>query len=717
MDSKRIFDNAHIRNLYDLFKHKFTTFDFQVAIAIDDPAFRFMLNYHSRLLPETPVIFCGVNYFEEYALYGQEYFTGVLEVVDIEDTLDMALNLNPDAQHVLVIVDKTPTSVSVIQSFITILNKYSHRLTIYFNEDMTMEELLTMVEALPKNSIAIIANFTIDKSGNVFSLEDSTRLITQRANVPVFSFWDSYLGLGILGGKLISGQAQGKKSAEIALRIFNGEKPRSIPVVKRSPNAYMFDYRVLERFSIDKKLLPDEHIIVNTPLTFYTQHKRLIWIIAGGFAGLSLIIIVLSFNILRRIRAESNLKKYSYRLEILNRIGRAILEAKPTEDIAYDVLGYVRSLFACKRVSVLLFDYTKNEAFVLAVDTDSETKISKGSIFSLNDFHVEELRAGEIVTVEDINTLDKKTNVDVALLSESITTIVRIPLFYDAGLIGSLNLGHDDYNVFDDDNIRIVRQISAPLAIAIQNAKFVNKIITRENDLKRMSERLIKSQEEERKKISLELHDELGQALTAIHMNLSIIEKTIPEVDNPESAKETLQETIEYVKTMAGQIRTLSHELRPPMLDVLGLIPSLKSHIKGIQKRTGMHIVLASENCDQRFIPEAEITLFRIIQESLHNIVKHAGSKNVSVMVRQEGDFLKFCIEDDGVGIGEDVLIQATAAEFGMGIMGMQERTSSLGGTLTVDSGENGGVKVSIDIPMQYVAVGANDEKNKSIGR
>jgi signal transduction histidine kinase len=706
MDSKRIFDNTHIDNVYRLFKHKFANHRFDAAIVTNDPAFQFMLKYYSRLLPSTPVIFCGVNYFEKYALYGQANFTGLLERIDIEDTLDTAIAINPEVRHAFVIVDKTPISVAVIQSFLKILHKYAHQLSIYFTEDMTMRQLIEKVEALPSDSIAIIVNFTIDKSGNVFTLEDSTRMITERSQVPVFSFWDSYLGHGIVGGKLVSGYTQGKKTADLALSIFKGRQPHSIPVISQSTNEYMFDHSVLKRFSINPGHLPKGSLIVNQPVTFYSQHKQLIWITAAGIAGLSLIILVLSFNIFRRVKAESNLKRYSKRLEIINRIDRAILEATPTEEIAHHVLKYVRNLFACKRVSIILFDYNRHEALVLSVDAEGETAVDEGSTFSLNDYHVEELKSGKIVALEDIQSLANKSVVDLTLLSESISSLVMIPLFYDGHLIGSLNFGNDKYALFNEENIKIAKQIAAPFAIAIQNAKLLRKLLRRENDLKRMSARMIKSQEDERKKISLEIHDELGQALTAIHMNLSIIEKNLVNGRESDGLLEMLKETIAYVQTMAEQLQYLSHTLRPPLLDVLGLIPALKSHINGIRKRTQMEIIMESENCEQRFLPDIEINLFRIIQESLHNIVKHAHAKHAGVRLAIAKGCLQINIDDDGIGLAQSGLEKSAGSDTGIGIMGMQERVSNLGGTFSISSRASGGTRILVEIPLKPPSIG-----------
>jgi signal transduction histidine kinase/ABC-type uncharacterized transport system substrate-binding protein len=700
MDSKRIINTTHIRNLYELFQHKFTNYQFDAAVITNDPAFQFMLEYYSRLLPSTPVIFCGVNYFDEYTLYGQANFTGILESVDIEDTLDTALAINPNVKTALVIVDKTPISIAVVQNFLKILDKYSGKISMYFTEDLTMMELLDKVALLASDSIAIIVNFTIDKSGNVFTVEDSTRMITERAQVPVFSFWDSYLGHGIVGGKLVSGFAQGKKAAEIALKIISGEPPDSIPVIKQSSNEYMFDYNVLKRFSINQNQLPKGSLIANKPVTFYSQYKKLIWLAAGGVAGLSLIILVLSFNIFRRVKAEANLRRYANRLEIINSIDRAILEATPTKEIAHGVLKTVRNLFSCKRVSLVLFDYDKNEALVLSADSESKTAISEGTKFSLGDYHVEELKAGDIVAIKEIDSIGNKSAVDIALLSESINTFVMIPLFYETNLIGSLNFGHDDFSLFHKENIKIAQQIAAPLAIAIQNAKLLKKILRRENDLKRMSARIIKSQEDERKKISLELHDELGQAVTAIHMNLSLIQKSLPDSYRSGFLMETLNDTTDYIQTMAEQLQYLSHKLRPPTLDMLGLLPALKSHIDRIKKRTQLNIVIESENCEQRLPPDIEINLFRIIQESLHNIIKHANAKNAYLILKKNQGDLELKIDDDGIGLTKSRLKKPAGSETGIGIMGMQERVSDLGGTFSITSNEKSGTSILVKIPL-----------------
>lgn len=119
-----------------------------------------------------------------------------------------------------------------------------------------------------------------------------------------------------------------------------------------------------------------------------------------------------------------------------------------------------------------------------------------------------------------------------------------------------------------------------------------------------------------------------------------------------------------------------------------------------------MNIVIESENCEQRFLPDIEINLFRIIQESLHNIVKHSNAKNASVMLKKMDGNLQIRIEDDGIGLERSNTEKSTGSDTGIGIMGMQERVSDLGGTFTIVSGENGGTRILIEIPSKSPLIG-----------
>lgn len=220
-----------------------------------------------------------------------------------------------------------------------------------------------------------------------------------------------------------------------------------------------------------------------------------------------------------------------------------------------------------------------------------------------------------------------------------------------------------------------------------------------EERLRYLSSQLITAQEEERKGISLELHDEMGQTLTAIGLNLESIGKEL----TPEHAamiKDKLAETISLVEHASDHVRDLSLDLRPSMLDDLGLLPTLRWYVNSYEKRTEMPVIFEALNLEERLAPEVEIVLYRIVQESLNNIRKHAQAKKVKIRLEQKKKKIGVLIEDDGIGFHSDRAVSETTLVKGIGLLGMQERVRLLGGSLKIRSREGQGTSIFVELPL-----------------
>jgi signal transduction histidine kinase len=219
-------------------------------------------------------------------------------------------------------------------------------------------------------------------------------------------------------------------------------------------------------------------------------------------------------------------------------------------------------------------------------------------------------------------------------------------------------------------------------------------------ELKELSKRLVDAQEQERRAISRELHDEVGQSLSALLMDVEHL-SAIPGKDG------AYRQALENIKTLAensvNEVRNMSLLLRPSMLDDLGLVAALEWQAREVSKRTGMLVDLAEENVSDSLPEEHKTCVYRIVQEALNNCSKHAYAKHVWVTIRQETDRLSLTIQDDGKGFDP---VRAR----GLGLVGMTERVSQLNGILKVDSVAGRGTSLRVDLPL----VSASENRDRA---
>jgi len=221
--------------------------------------------------------------------------------------------------------------------------------------------------------------------------------------------------------------------------------------------------------------------------------------------------------------------------------------------------------------------------------------------------------------------------------------------------------------------------------------------------------RIIDAQESERRRISQELHDEIGQALTAIKFNLDMIDKDLPQ------ASFVLRGRLAEAKSLSNQtltaMRQLSMDLRPTMLDDLGLIPTLRWYIQNFSNRLNIYSHFEAIGFEEKLPPQIETAFYRIIQEALNNIAKHAEANRVEVLLEQRDSMIFASITDNGKGFDLEKVLHPESPERGFGIIGMQERVSLLDGHIDIQSRPGFGTHIRIEVPYQRrISI---DEKDK----
>ncbi len=321
MDSKKHYDLTIQTMLHDYYRYKFRNDVFDVVITSDNNAFEFALKYRKSLFPGVPIVFCGLNSYDPGMRQGQTGITGIEESVDFKENLEIARTLHPDARQMVVIGNTTVTSLAIIREIKETIENQSINFKVSFVTGFKTSDLkagkASFLAGIPRDSLLYIVP-THETSGNVFyTPEDISTLVCQATSLPVYSSWDFLTGTGIVGGKLASGFQHGKTAASVAVRILNGEDPDGIPVVSRGGHTYIFDYRVLKRFHINKALLPRGSILINEPYNFYRLNRQIFWVIIASVVLLSLMVIVLILNTAQKKKANLAMGESKKKLRLI----------------------------------------------------------------------------------------------------------------------------------------------------------------------------------------------------------------------------------------------------------------------------------------------------------------------------------------------------------------------------------------------------------------
>jgi PAS domain S-box-containing protein len=309
MDTKiQGYDTEYKQILFDFYKYKYQDHKFDIIISSDDNAFNFLREFHEELFPGVPVVFSGVNNIDAPNLVDPNEFTGILETTPFKKTIDLMLELHPKTRKIIIVVDKTPSGEYRWDITEPILSQYEDIEFIRLSDDYYSSEIEDMVGGLSEDTLVLFFTLYRDKSGRYLSLKEGTLLVSEASTRPVYITHQQVFPYGVVGGDLLGGFYHGEKVAEIAKRVLAGEELSGIPIVRKSPTQFMFDYIQLERWGIKLSDLPEDSIIVNKPFSFYNEYKYLVFGIIVIVIILVAIIIVLQANIMRRKKAEEKIR-------------------------------------------------------------------------------------------------------------------------------------------------------------------------------------------------------------------------------------------------------------------------------------------------------------------------------------------------------------------------------------------------------------------------
>lgn len=299
------------------------------------------------------------------------------------------------------------------------------------------------------------------------------------------------------------------------------------------------------------------------------------------------------------------------------------------------------------------------------------------------------LSSGTPILVSDVR---RHPDWSVPLDNQAEASWMGIPLRTRGEVAGLFSLAKSEPAVFTEEHRRVAELMAAQASVAIENSILFEQMQTTTRHMRSLSRRLVAVQENERRHIARELHDDAGQALVSLRYGLRLLEKEIGEAG---PAAGHVAELRKRTDAVMDSLHRLAADLRPASLDHLGLDAALRQYSLSAGQKFGLAIRFKARGFDEQRLPTAvETALYRVVQEAVTNVVRHARATRVDLLVERSGERVMVMIEDDGVGFDQHKLQRPDH----LGLLGLRERAEALNGTLTVESSPGAGTTIVVEV-------------------
>lgn len=499
LDLSRFAGPIHLHNIAEYLVRKYAGSKIDVIIAVYPAAVDLLVRETGETFSKIPMVACEVtksyaDNLESSPLRAR--VTGVIGGENISGVLDTAFRMRPDVKNVALIAGTEPNDLYNEEIFRNGLKPYAGRLKLIDLTKLPMADVLKRVATLPSDTIVLYAALTRDGSGETFVPRKALSIISAAADAPVFSLYDSYLGYGIVGGRLLSFEQQGRVAAALALRVLSGESPASIPFVGRGTYVSLYDWRQLKRWNIPEKAVPTgSEIRYRVPSLLEEHGKKII-----GLACLLIVETGLIVGLVRNLRRRRKTE-------------RSLIESEHRVRLAVSSAG--AGLWSLDRATGNMW-VTDQVRKILGITYDEELNFE---------------RFLALVHPEDRERI--RSAMEDTLHAEQETRIEYRVVLPDGGIRWIASVGRVQPE--QSGEASVLTGVSVDIT---QRRQTKEKLQESERQLSLLAGRLISAQEVERSRVARELHDDFAQRLAVLAIDAGTLE--LQQSSGPAQVRETL---------------------------------------------------------------------------------------------------------------------------------------------------------------------------------
>jgi PAS domain S-box-containing protein len=646
LDVSRFQNADYQQHLAEFLRRKYAGRKVELIIAGLAPALDFALKHRDEIFPGVPLVFCAVDQGEVKARTLPRDVVGVPIEFDLAATLDVAIRLHPSTAHVFVVAGKTEFDSSWVAEARRAFRTYEDKLEFVYLTGLPMNALLSEVDHLPRDSVIYYLHVHEDGAGKAFVPAEALELIAARANAPIYGNVDTYVGRGLVGGRVFSFEAEGKNAARLGLRILAGEKPEQIGVQQTSENTYVFDGRQLRRWGIRADSLPTGSDVRHQEPSFWESYR---WHVIG----------VVSLCVLETLLIAGLLVQRSSRMRAEKRF-RQMVEAAPNGMI---MVGQDGTILLANAQMEKLFGYLLEEML-------GQT--------------VEKLMPERFRPQHPARRRDFFASPRIRLMGADRALFARRKDGSEFPVEICLSRVRTDEGQF----------VLASIIDITQRCEAERGLRENQRELRVLTGRLLQAQETERRRIARELHDDLSQGLALLSVQLDLLGQRPGE--SPAQLAGHVHDLSAQVRQLSSSVHDLSRQLHPTKLEQLGLVAAVSGLCKELGQSHDLRIEFVHRDVPESIPTDTALCLYRIVQEALRNVVKHSGARGADVELSGDADAIRLRVTDDGAGFDP----KSVEGKGGLGLVSMRERLRMVRGEIAIDSSPSGGTRVEVHVPV-----------------
>jgi len=393
---------------------------------------------------------------------------------------------------------------------------------------------------------------------------------------------------------------------------------------------------------------------------------------------------------------DQRVQERTRELAALNAVAMAVAQPLHLRELLHQALTQVLRVTDAQAGAIFLLD-EQTRTLVL----EAQWGTSEQTAYAMRELHLDDSACGGViekghpVVVPDLGYY--RSGAGRVLGQAGLRSLVHVPLISREVALGTLCVATRQPREYHPEELDLLMAIGSQIAVGIENARLYAELARREQLRGELLEKVITAQEDERKRIARDLHDDTSQSLSALIYSLEALEAQCP--NSP--VRDALATMRQRVTQILDGIHKLIFDLRPSMLDHLGLFVALRWYAETHLQPLGMRVHLEERGTMRRLPPQMETALFRVVQEAVNNIARHSGARNVRLNFDCSNGVVQIDVEDDGIGFDLSEIARTRDSRRGLGLVGMQERVGLLGGKISILSDPGHGTHISIRVPLE----------------